>query len=198
MNDEHLTLADHIVLASGSPRRKALLGSLQVNFEIEAADINEDPRPGEAPDALVKRLSREKAQHVAQNHSKDSLIIAADTLVVLDGEVLSKPVDAAENLRFVRVLSARAHQVFTGYCLLQGDNMANSILKSKVRFRNLSEAEMHWYVATQEGLDKAGGYAIQDYGSVLVESIEGCYFNVVGLSLSHLVSEARRLRLRLF
>ncbi|UCH25909.1 MAG: septum formation inhibitor Maf [Trueperaceae bacterium] len=183
-----------IVLASGSPRRRELLVALGLTFEIELSDIDETPRESEAPEALVARLSSSKAEAVlARNGYRDALIIAADTVVVLDGAMLGKPEDVDQNRRYLSWLSGKTHTVFTGHCLIYGDQREVVVQRTEVVFRELSPHEIGRYVATGEGLDKAGGYAIQGRGAALVSRIDGCYFNVVGLSLATVVESAGRL-----
>ncbi len=185
-----------IVLASGSPRRKELLESLDLHFEVLPVDIDERPTPGEAPAALVDRLSREKAGAAARRRP-DALVIAADTVVVVDGAILGKPRDAGENLSFLERLAGRPHHVFTGHTLLRGDRHETLVVDTEVTMRAFDRAEIERYVASGEGLDKAGGYAIQGRGSALVRELSGCYFNVVGLSVATVVEAARRLGVEL-
>lgn len=181
-----------IVLASASPRRSELLGLLGVRFEVAPADIDETPGAGEAPARLAARLARGKAEAVAGGR-EGALVIAADTVVALGGDLLEKPASEAENRDFLRRLSGREHEVFTGHALLLGGERAEVVVRSGVTFRDLSEEEVVWYAATGEGRDKAGGYALQGRGAVLVAGIAGCWSNVVGLSLPNLVIAARGL-----
>ena len=187
-----------IVLASGSPRRRELLGALGLTFDVRPADIDESALPGEAADAYVARLAAAKADAVAADHPRPAgeriaLVIAADTVVVSDGALLGKPRDAAENLAYLERLAGRTHEVLTGHCLLCGDRRESVVRTTAVTFRDLTADERQRYVATGEGFDKAGGYAIQGIGASLVDRIDGCYFNVVGLSVPAVVSAARRL-----
>ena len=186
----------HIVLASGSPRRRELLGNLRLDFEIFVTDIDETIKENEAPQTLVKRLSNAKATSAAQKYPK-SLVIAADTVVVLKGKILGKPKNPQENHNFLAMLSGQTHKVYTGYALNLGGEKIISTLKSKVTFRHLSTKEIQQYVATNEGMDKAGGYGIQNFGASMIKKISGCYFNIVGLSLSHIVDEVKKLGVRL-
>lgn len=185
-----------LVLASGSPRRRQLLSGLGLEFEIEVADVDETPRPGEGPEHLVARLSTAKVEKVASGR-QDSLVIGADTVVVLDGELLGKPADEAENREYLRRLEGRTHQVLTGHSLRLGGRGTDRVTSTLVRFRSLDEKEIARYAATGEGLDKAGGYAIQGRGAALVPHVEGCYFNVVGLSLATVVELAHELGVKL-
>lgn len=187
-----------IVLASGSPRRRELLAGLGLAFEVRPADIDESALSGESAEAYVARLAADKAAAVAEElrgvASDDGpLIIAADTVVVCDGELLGKPRDAAENAAFLDRLAGRTHQVLTGHCLLKDGRREAVVRATDVTFRALSAGEKRRYVDTGEGFDKAGGYAIQGIGASLVDRIDGCYFNVVGLSVPAVVAAARRL-----
>lgn len=170
------------VLASGSPRRRELLQGLGVRFKVRSADIDETPHPGEAPDAYVLRLAREKARAAGL---PGELVLAADTTVVVDGEILGKPEDDADAGRMLRLLSGREHEVLTGVAVLEilegGDRIASEIARSAVRMARLTPEEIAWYVATGEPRDKAGAYAIQGLGSLFVETVSGNYSNVVGL-----------------
>jgi septum formation protein len=184
-----------IVLASRSPRRQELLRALGLEFDTVPADVDERPLEGEAPNDMVARLSEYKARGggVQAATGGDVLVIAADTVVVLGDVVLGKPRDADENRAFLRRLEGRDHRVVTGHTLVRGDASQSVVVGTRVRFRALDEGEIARYVATGEGLDKAGGYAIQGRGSALVSGIDGCYFNVVGLSVPAVVEASRRL-----
>lgn len=181
-----------IVLASGSPRRRELLAGLGLTFEVCPADVDETPRSGEAPAELVARLSSDKASAIASARS-EALVIAADTVVVLADDVLGKPRDAAENRAFLSRLAGRSHQVLTGHTLMLAGRTLQRLCRTKVVFRPLDDGEIASYVASGEGLDKAGGYGIQGLGAALVPRIDGCYFNVVGLSVATMVTCAREL-----
>ena len=187
-----LTKPSHIVLASGSPRRYNLLSNLGTQFEVFIADIDESIRENETPQVLVERLSNAKAMCAIKKYP-ESLIIAADTVVVFQGNILGKPKDVQENYSFIERLSGQTHEVYTGYALSFKGKKTLSNLKSKVTFRNLSYEEVTQYVSTGEGMDKAGGYAAQGVGASIVKEISGCYFNIVGLSLSHMVETAKKL-----
>lgn len=182
------------MLASGSPRRKDLLDALGLRFEVLPVDIDETPREGEKALPLVRRLAEQKAHAAADRRPRgDDLVVAADTVVVLDETVLNKPEDADQNRAFLRQLSGRAHHVLTGHTLLRADRRETVVVDTEVRMRPLSEGEIERYVSSGEGLDKAGGYAIQGRGSALVSGVTGCYFNVVGLSVPAVVEAASRL-----
>jgi septum formation protein len=181
-----------VVLASRSPRRLELLTSLGLRVTVDPADVPEGRASGEGPSEMVERLSLEKAEVVAARHPQ-ALVIAADTTVALGGELLEKPHDQDENAAFLRRLSGRAHVVHTGHCLVHQGRLVQALRRTLVRFRALDEQEIAWYVATGEGLDKAGGYAIQGRGAALVDGIDGCYTTVVGLSVPAVVEAARQL-----
>lgn len=170
-----------LVLASASPRRRELLGGLGLRFTVRAAEIDETPRPGEDPGAYVLRLAREKARAAAR---PGELVLAADTSVVVGGEILGKPRDGEDAARMLRLLSGREHEVLTGVAVVDmaGDGrLASGVDRTAVRMAPLSAEEIAWYVATGEPRDKAGAYAIQGLGSLFVEAVAGNYSNVVGL-----------------
>lgn len=171
-----------LILASASPRRSELLRAAGINFTVRIADIDESVLHGELPANYVSRLSREKAQAVAQ---VGELVLGADTTVVVNGEIAGKPVDAEDARRMLRLLSGQWHEVLTGVSLVNGNQNFEQVLSevavTRVKFANLSGSEIEWYIATGEAMDKAGAYGIQGYASRFVESIEGSYSNVVGL-----------------
>lgn len=176
-----------VVLASASPRRRELLALVGIPHRVLAADIDERVHPGEVPTAHVERLAREKAATVAPR-APDALVIAADTVVVVDGDILGKPRDESEARHALRRLAGRTHTVVTGMaCALRG-RVAAGVEQVEVTFRPLSDAEVAAYVATGEPLDKAGSYGIQGYGATIVRRIDGDYFAVMGLSLVRLVA----------
>lgn len=185
-----------ILLASASPRRRELLAGLGLNVKTHATDIDEAVGEGEDAQALVSRLAASKAAVVGARQS-GSLVIAGDTVVVIDDEILNKPADAAENRAYLARLAGRTHEVYTGHALRIGERSDDVVVRTLVTFRQLDAEEIDNYVASGEGLDKAGGYAIQGRGAALVERIEGCYSNVVGLSLPTVVESARRLGVKL-
>ena len=174
----------NIILASASPRRKEILENTNVKFKIMASSIEELRLEGESPCQMVMRLAFEKGIDIASRQKSD-LVISADTIVVLDNTVLGKPKDEIEARKMITSLSGRTHQVITGISLINLDNNKKIIdyVISNVKFKNLSEEDINDYIRTKESLDKAGAYGIQGYGALLVEKIDGCYFNVVGLPL---------------
>lgn len=147
--------------------------------------IEEKPLIGEDPPVACQRLALEKAGAVSKQFPAD-VVIGADTVVVLDGKAMGKPRDAEHCREMIRRLSRRSHEVMTGIAVCRGDRCISDLERTLVHFRSLSDEEIDAYVATGEGLDKAGGYGIQGRGALLVSSIEGCYFNVVGLPLQRL------------
>jgi septum formation protein len=176
-----------IILASESPRRRELLAALGLVFAVQPADVDETPMPGEVPEALALRLSHAKAEAVARQ-APESLVIAADTLVVLEGEVLGKPASRREALQMLRRLRGRIHQVVTGLTLRleAADIQDHQVAFTYVAMRSYRALEMLLYVASGDPLDKAGGYAIQSPFFAPVARLDNCYANVVGLPLCHL------------
>jgi nucleoside triphosphate pyrophosphatase len=179
-----------LILASASPRRRELLTQAGFTFDVIPTDIPELRKPGEDPIRFVTRLAREKAEAVAATHAvtPDTLVLGADTIVLVDEEVLGKPEDAADAARMLRLLSGQTHQVITGLCVARGRERQRAAEVTFVRFVTLSGQEIHDYVATGEPLDKAGAYAIQGRAGRWVPRIHGCYFNVVGLPLALVTS----------
>jgi len=176
-----------IVLASASPRRSELLRVAGVdNFEICPAVGEEKADADLAPTELVKHLSAAKAREVSAKYTDDSVIIAADTIVRADGRVLGKPHSEAEAFEMLRMLSGKTHEVYTGITLIRGDKTVSEAEITGVKFRSLSDEEINAYIATGEPMDKAGAYGIQGKASLIVEKIDGDYFNVVGLPLCRL------------
>ena len=175
-----------LILASASPRRRELLAQAGFSFEVAPAQVPEVRKPGEDPIRFVTRLAREKAEAVALSRSitPDTIVLGADTIVVVEEEVLGKPQDAADAARMLRMLSGQTHQVITGVCLAKGRERQRAAEVTFVRFATLSDEEIDAYVATGEPLDKAGAYAIQGRAGRWVPRIHGCYFNVVGLPLA--------------
>lgn len=174
-----------LVLASGSPRRRELLSGLGWRFHVVVPQVDESPLAGEGPMAMALRLSVLKASQVVFQEVR-SLVIAADTVVDLDGTALGKPRDREEAFHMIMSLQGRDHLVHTGVSVAFEDKCLSHVETTRVRFRPLSSHEAKCYVDSGEGDDKAGGYAIQGKGAVLIEAVEGCYFNVVGLPLSKL------------
>ncbi len=172
-----------LILASNSPRRRELLQNAGFEFDVRPSGIEETRLPGESPEDFARRLARDKALDVARQSNPGSLVLGADTIVTLNGEILEKPADAADAARMLRTLSGRTHRVITGVCLVRAPEtvLAWRHESTSVTFKNLAADEIDSYVASGEPFDKAGGYAIQGLASRFVPRIEGCYFNVVGL-----------------
>jgi len=211
-----------LILASASPRRAELLRAAGYEFEVVAATIDESIRPGESPAMYVRRLAADKsasaqagtakaAPHIQAGTAKaaphgrglfvaprfsgaDPIVLAADTAVVIDGEILGKPRDDEESARMLRRLSGMRHEVLTGVSLRQGASEVGRVETTAVSFRALLEEDIAWYVASGEGRDKAGAYAIQGLASRFIPRIEGSYSNVVGLPVA-CVAELMRLLL---
>ncbi len=173
-----------LVLASASPRRHQLLRWLGIDYVVDPPEVDERALPGEGPAALVERLARDKARAVTARRPGD-WVLAADTLVELDGAVLGKPVDSAEAAAMLGRLSAHEHRVFTGFALLAPGAAirAAEVVVTRVRFRALDLASIARYVASGEPEGKAGGYAIQGLGAGLIAGIDGSFTNVIGLPL---------------
>jgi len=172
-----------LVLASASPRRQELLRNAGVIFEVQPSDILEDLLQGEKAKACAERLAREKALAIAQKRPNDP-VLGADTVVVIDNQILNKPVDAPDAIRMLRLLSGRTHQVITGVCLALNAHLSVSSETTSVTMTEISEKEINDYVATGEPMDKAGAYAIQGIASRWIPRIEGDYSNVVGLPVA--------------
>lgn len=176
-----------LVLASSSPRRKALLETLDIPFEIQVSQAEETLNQSLPPEEVASRLALIKAESVARGLN-DALVIGADTIVVLGNQILGKPGSEEEAKEMLKKLSNCRHEVITGLALVDTVNGTTDICHetTSVWFRRLDDEEIDWYIATGEPMDKAGAYGIQGKGAVLVERIEGCYFNVVGLPLTRL------------
>ncbi len=178
-----------MILASASPRRAELLSAAGYAFTVRPTEVDESLLPGETPDAAVRRLSREKALAVAA--AADEVVLAADTLVVVDGEALGKPADEVEATAMLRRLSGRAHDVLTGVTCRRGDQCRTEVATTRVWMDDLTGAAIAWYVASGEPMDKAGAYGIQGLASRFVTRVEGSYTNVVGLPVATVASLLR-------
>lgn len=177
----------NIILASASPRRKEILENTNTKFEIIKSEIDEVILENELPSQVVMRLAFEKSIDIALKHP-DSLVIGADTVVVLNNNILGKPKDSSDAFNMIKQLSGKTHQVITGISLinLNANQKIIDYVVSNVKFKNLSEEDIKDYIQTNESLDKAGAYGIQGFGAMLVEEIQGDYFNIVGLPISRL------------
>src|SRR5690606_14398094 len=175
---------DFLYLASASPRRRALLTQIGVEFDVRVPDVDETPEEGEAPDAYVRRIAEVKAEAVwAETSGARRPVLAADTTVVLDGRVLGKPQAPDEALAMLEALSGRTHRVLTAVALRVEAGISSVVSVSEVRFRTTTDAERRAYCATGEPFDKAGGYGIQGFGAIFVEHLSGSYSGVMGLPL---------------
>jgi septum formation protein len=188
-------LTGPLVLGSGSPRRRELLARAGVAFEVQPADIDERARPGEVPRALAERLAREKALAVARRvgPAPARLVLGADTIVVLDGDVLGKPEGPEDAVHLLGRLVGRAHRVLTAIALVESEALGDwsAVVESRVWMRPADAGEIRRYVATGEPLDKAGAYAAQGEGRRFIERIEGSETNVIGLPLEETLALLR-------
>lgn len=171
-----------IILASQSPRRQELLANAGLAFTVRPAHIEESPVAGEPPPQYVQRLAREKAQAVEA--AGEEFVLAADTIVVIDSDILEKPHSVDDAVRMLRLLHGRNHFVLTGVCLRHAGQCWTAVESTRVVFLPMTEDEIMAYAQSGEPLDKAGAYAIQGLASRYIERVEGCYFNVVGLPVS--------------
>ena len=175
-----------MILASQSPRRRELLGQMGFSFTVRPAKGEELPHPELTPAQLVEELARQKALEVSAEAASDDVVMAADTVVAIDGVVLGKPRDKAHAAEMLSALSGREHTVYTGVAVKRGETLLVEHEATQVRFRPLTQREIDLYIQTGEPMDKAGSYGIQGYGALLVEGIRGDYFNVVGLPICRL------------
>lgn len=182
-----------LILASGSPRRRELLGGIGIGFDVVVSDVEEKQEPGELVDEYVRRLARDKGAAVAATHP-DAWVLSADTVVFIDGQVLEKPVSRADAAAMLGRIAGREHVVYTGVALQHTHSgfLEDTVISSKVRMIELTAEEISWYVDTGEPMDKAGSYAVQGIGAMFIESIDGSYSNVVGLPLSVVYAMLKR------
>jgi len=187
-------MSSRLILASKSPRRYELLRQVGLEFEVVPSRVKEDFVKGESPREHVIRLAETKARDVGNGYP-DRWVIAADTIVYINGSILGKPNNRQEALEMLRCLSGQEHWVLTGFavCHLAKGKADKEAVQTAVKMKNLTPAEMEWYVQTGEPFDKAGGYAIQGVGSFMIESIRGSYTNVVGLPICELIQMLNRL-----
>lgn len=174
-----------IILASASPRRRELLQMMGLEFEVIPA-LDEAEAEGLSPSETVAKIALGKALSVAENRDKEDIVIAADTLVCVDGKLLGKPKTEDEAFEMLKLLSGREHQVYTGVAVSAGGKNMAQAEKTNVRFCKMSDGDIRAYIATGEPMDKAGAYGIQGKGAVFIEGIDGDYFNVMGLPLHRL------------
>jgi septum formation protein len=188
-----------LILASASPRRADLLREAGIDVEVQPAHINEDVAPDEQPEAYVRRIAEAKA-HTISGRAPGRFVLAADTAVVVDGEILGKPSSPQDAARMLQMLSGRTHQVISGVSLIKDQMPAveTEVEVSSVEFAALSPGEISWYVASGESMDKAGGYGIQGLASRFVTRIDGSYSNVVGLPMAVVYRMCKEAGLLLF
>ena len=184
-----------IILASASPRRSELLSQVGIKFDIVPSNIPEDPLDGETPAEHVTRLASQKASEVAGKSEPGKWVIGSDTVVIIDGEILGKPLDERHAITMLRKLSGREHKVVTGYSIINssGGEETKRAVETTVKFKVLTDDEIKGYVDSGEPMDKAGAYAIQGLGSFMVEGIIGSYSNVVGLPVCQIVNDLEAL-----
>lgn len=180
-----------VILASASPRRRELLTSAGISFEVDVADVDETHKPGEPAEAYVRRVALSKARTVASRHP-EKLVLGADTVVVVDGAVLGKPQDDADAVRMLTSLSGRAHQVLTAVALVGPGQVLETVEETLVWMQALAPDDIAAYVASGEPRDKAGAYGIQGRASRFIPKIEGSYTNVVGLPVAAVADLLRR------
>lgn len=180
-----------VILASSSPRRKELLQTAGVEFEIHVKDVDESVPEGTPPADAAKMTAAKKAAAIAEEYKKD-IVIGADTIVVADGRILGKPKDKADAVNMLKMLSGIEHEVITGVCILCGDEKDCFAQISRVKFYDLTDEEIETYVSSGEPMDKAGSYGIQGLGCTLVERIEGDYFNIVGLPVAEVCRRIKK------
>jgi len=184
-----------LVLASRSPRRRDILQQAGIPFVVRPMEVDETPLPGEPARDYVVRIAREKANAAAHPVDGD-IVLAADTTVTIHGEILGKPLDAADARRMLQMLSGQRHEVLTGICMRSASRIIEDCAETSVWFARLSPEEIADYAASGEPMDKAGAYAIQGLASKFVERIEGCYFNVMGLPIAMVYRHLRALQVR--
>ena len=192
-------LSRRLILASASPRRAELLRVMGLAFEIIPSRIDESATDSEKPQTHVARLAETKARAVAEAYP-DTWILGADTVVVIDGEILGKPADTAEAKRMLAMLRGRTHEVHTGFALLDArtGETTERVVESLVTFRDISDDEIAWYVSTPEPYDKAGSYAVQGQGAFFIKAIHGSYTNVMGLPLCEVIDVLKEKKLLTF
>ncbi len=191
-----VALRSKLILASSSPRRNALMRVVGVPFRVIPSRVEEAPARGELPRRFVRRAAREKGEEVAARHP-ESYVLAADTVVVVSGRILGKPKDMEDGARMLRLLAGREHRVLTAVCLLRASEgyRDEAVEMTRVRFRDLTRKEIAGYLRTGETGDKAGAYAAQGTGNLLIDRIIGSYTNVVGLPMTRVVEMLLRAKL---
>lgn len=184
-----------LILASGSPRRRELLGCFGFDLKVIKPDTDETVDPSLTPQEVVISLALQKGRSVAQITGTDTPLLSADTIVVLDNEIINKPLDREDAIKMITKLSDRTHSVFTGVSIFYKDTVDTFFVKSDVTFKKLSSEEISDYCDTDEPYDKAGAYAVQGIGSFMVKSINGSYSNVIGLPVSEVIEHFQKLNI---
>jgi septum formation protein len=179
-----------IILSSGSPRRRELMSLLGIPFTVAVPDIPEDLLEDETPGRFCSRIARRKAECTSRLHP-EAVVIGADTIVVKDGGILGKPADEAQARAFLKALQGDTHDVYTGYAILNGKRSRSRVVRSRVCFTPMSDADISWYIGSGEPMDKAGAYAAQGIGSLFIKAVFGSYTNVIGLPMAQLVNDLR-------
>ncbi len=172
-----------LILASGSPRRSEILSSVGWQFTKHVADIDESEKPNELPEDYVIRLAREKAEAVAVNHP-DETVLGADTTVVIEDQIIGKPVDLEDAIRMLQMLAGNWHEVLTGVAIVSNGETRSALQRTRVKFAPMSDNEINFLAERGDPLDKAGAYAVQAQAALFIEGIEGDYWNVVGLPIN--------------
>lgn len=187
-------LKQRIILASASPRRKQLLSSVGLKFKTIPAHVNENYLRGETPKQHVRRLAQSKAKIVSEKYP-DTWVLGADTIVVIDGQILGKPENKAQAKKMLQKLSGRTHKVYTAFTITRAASSISRtrVIQSAVSFKNISPDEIKWYISSKEPYDKAGGYAAQEKGASFIKSVRGSYTNVIGLPLCEVLDEFKTL-----
>jgi len=184
-----------MILASSSARRRELLGAAGVSFEVHPSDVPEDRHPGESPEAFAQRVAHDKASHVAglrAQYGDTRPVLGANTIVVVDGDVLGKPGDREDARRMLRRLAGRSHEVLTGFCLVHDGQVQTQLSRTTVTFKPLRDPEITRYLDRAAWQDKAGAYAVQEHAAYMVRHIDGSYTNVVGLPLCETIELLER------
>jgi septum formation protein len=182
----------HLILASGSPRRSEIMSSVGWTFTKDVPDVDESEIEGEPPEVYVQRLARTKAEAVAARHP-DEIVLGADTTVVIDGQIIGKPIDDDDARRMLRMLSGNWHDVLTGIAIAKNEETHVGLQRTRVKFAELTGPEVDFLVELGEPLDKAGAYAVQAQAALFIEGIEGDYWNVVGLPINLVYMMMKRL-----
>ena len=182
-----------LVLASASPRRKELLSGLNIPFEIRINDLDEDYPPEMDADTIAIYLAEKKADFYFQDKDEKEIIITCDTTVVMNGKVYNKPIDKKDALRMLKTLSGNDHEVITGVCIRSYKKSVSFDTRSYVKFKELEDDEINYYIDHYKPFDKAGSYGIQEWlGYIAIEKIEGSYFNIMGLPVHRIYEELKR------